>query len=294
MNKTMMGLGVMSLALATTGCSKLKDVLDGENDSYCESVCDWATACVDGYTTSMTSEEAYAACIAATEAEDKSCGGAEDELSVDDALLLNECTADQLAQDCAALTGEQDEIVKGTPPKATCMIAYGNGSDSLVAAAADLPNSVTELNDIQVYKTYNVARNAVLDSGAVVCERFEETMCGHMTDCLIEKGGIDVGEEIEQATTDACIESLFGGVTDSCISSGQWDSIIPIDYNPARYSAEQCMDGLDATAASGSSCDVFTGAPPAICAGAWATNPEQVESILSGAISFAGGYDVDL
>ena len=74
MNTKLLSLSVIGLSLATTGCKlkdKLTDALDGENDSYCETVCDWATACVDGYTTSMTQEEAYAACIEATEAEDR-------------------------------------------------------------------------------------------------------------------------------------------------------------------------------------------------------------------------------
>ena len=49
MNTKLLSLSVIGLSLATTGCKlkdKLTDALDGENDSYCETVCDWATACV--------------------------------------------------------------------------------------------------------------------------------------------------------------------------------------------------------------------------------------------------------
>jgi hypothetical protein len=291
MNTKLMGLAVTGLALASTGCKltdKLKDALDGENDSYCEAACDWAVACAaDG--SALSEDELMEACIAETEAQDPDCGGAEDALSIDQAVILNECTADQIAQDCAALTGEEDEIVKGTPPVATCMIAYGQGTDALVSAVSDLPGSVTELNDIQAYKTYNVARNAVLADGAEICERFEETMCGYMTECLVEKGGIDVGADIEQATTDACIESVFGNITDSCISEGRYDSVIPVDYNPARWGAEECMDDWDETAASSSACDIFTSVPSAKCALAF-TSTDQVETVFNGIISFAGDY----
>lgn len=295
MKATTTGLWVVGIALASTGCKvvdKLKDAADGENDSYCEAVCDWASACADG-NTDITVDEAYARCIEATEAQDPKCGGAEDGLSLDEAAILNECTADVRAMDCTSLTGSENKIMTGTPPVATCLVAYGNGSDAVVDAVSGLPESAVQLNDVQAYVTYNVARNAVLESGSEVCERFEETVCGYMTDCLIEKGGIDVGEEIEQTTTDACIDRMFGGLTDECITSGRYDSFLPIDYNLARYSAMECMDGWDDTAASGSACDVFTSTPPAVCAGAF-TTADQVETLLSVAVSFAGDYDVEL
>jgi hypothetical protein len=290
MNNKLLGLSVLGLSLATTGCKlkdKLADALDGENDSYCETVCDWATACVDGYTTSMTQDEAYAACIEATEADDAGCGGAEDNLSIDDALLLNECNTAQLAEDCAALTGSETDIVKGTPPELKCMVGYGQGSDAVIAAVTDLPASITELNEVQVYKTFNNARNAVLDSGAAVCERWEETICGYTTECIADKTGVDIDQEYMDTTTQACIDAVFGNITDECISSGQWDSIIPIDYNPARYSAEECMDKLDEDAAANGACDIFTSVPPAICAGAYLADPSQVETIFSLVIDFS-------
>ncbi len=292
MNNKLLGLGVLGLSLATTGCKltdKLTDALDGENDSYCETVCDWATACVDGTTTSMTQDEAYAACIEATEAEDNTCGGAEDGLSVDDALILNECNADQAVQDCTALTGTEAEIVKATPPGLTCMVAYGQGTQAVVDAAVNLPDTeaLAQLNDIQVYQTFNNARNAVLDSGAAVCERWEETICGYATECIADKTGADLDQEYVDTTTQACIDFVFGNITDECISSGQWDSIIPIDYNPARYSAEECMDKIDEDVAAGGACDLFTSVPPAICAGAYLTDPAQVEAIFTLVIDFS-------
>lgn len=291
MNTKLLSLSVIGLSLATTGCKlkdKLTDALDGENDSYCETVCDWATACVDGYTTSMTQEEAYAACIEATEAEDPGCGGAEDNLSVDEALLLNECNADQLEASCNALTGSEVEIVKGTPPVATCMLAYGQGTQAVVDAAVNLPDAtaLANLNDIQPYKTYNAARNAVIDAGAAVCERWEETICGYATECAAEKTGVDLDQDYIDTTTAACIDYVFGNITDECISSGQWDTIIPLDYNPARYSAEECMDSIDEEVAADGACSLFTSVPPAICAGAYLTDPQQVETIFTLVVDF--------
>lgn len=292
MRNTSLGL-VIGLALTTTGCKlvdKIKDAADGENESYCEAVCEWAVSCVDGET-DITADEAMARCLEATEASDPDCGGAEDGIAIEDAALLNECTAAQKAQDCSALTGNEAAIMSGAPPVATCMIGYGGGADSVTGAVGDLPASATELTDVQVYVTYNEARNAVLETGSEVCERFEETVCDYAVDCLEDKGGIDVGDEIRQTAYDQCVERLFGSLTDDCITNGRYDSFLPVDYNVARYSAEECMDGFDETAAADGACAVFSSTPDAICAGAFST-PEQVETLFNGAISFLGDYDV--
>ena len=46
------------------------------------------------------------------------------------------------------------------------------------------------------------------------------------------------------------------------------------------------MDGIDEGVASGGACDLFTSLPPAICAGAYLTDPQQVESIFTLVIEF--------
>ena len=153
---------------------------------------------------------------------------------------------------------------------------------------AYLPDAALALlNDIQVYETYNVARNAVLESGAMTCERWEQTICGYATDCIAEKTGANLDQEYVETTTDACVNTVFADITDECISRGQWDTLLPSDYNPARFAAEACMAELDEDVASDGTCALFTSAPPAICAGAYLTDPSQVETIFSRVIDFA-------
>ena len=291
-----MGLALAGVTLLASGCKlvdKIKDAADGENDSYCEAVCDWAVDCADG-SSDLTADEMMSRCIEQTEEFFvDGCGGAEDGIPIEDAALLNECTADQRAQDCDALIGSEAQIMGGHPPALTCIAGYGAGSDAIVDAIGDLPASAVELADIEVYSTYNVARNAVMETGSEVCERFEESMCGYMYDCLEDKAGTGVDASTKDTIIDECVERVFGGITDSCISSGRYDSFLPIDYNIARYSAMECMDDWDATAASEGACAVFTTTPAAICAGAF-TTPEQVTQVVEAAVSFALDFDVSL
>jgi len=290
-----MGLALAGVTLLASGCKlvdKIKDAADGENESYCEAVCDWAVACADG-TSDLTADEMMARCIEETEAADPGCGGAEDGIALEDAALLNECTADQKAQSCDGLIGSEAQVMGAHPPALTCIAGYGGGSDAIVSALSNLPDGAVELMDVQVYMTYNVARNAVMETGSEVCERFEESMCGYMYDCLEDKAGTGVDASTQDTIIDACVDRVFGGITDTCISSGRYDSFLPIDYNLARYSAMECMDDWDATASSGSACDIFTSTPAAVCAGAFST-PEQATQVIEAAVTFAVDYDVNL
>jgi hypothetical protein len=290
-----MGLALAGITLLASGCKlvdKVKDAVDGENDSYCEAVCDWAVSCADG-SSDLNADEMMSRCIEQTEAADPGCGGAEDGLAIEDAALLNECTSAQRAQDCDALTGSETQIMGGHPPALVCIAGYGGGTDAIVGAIDDLPSSAVELVDVQVYSTYNVARNAVMETGSEVCERFEESMCGYMYDCLEDKAGTGVDASTQDTIIDECVDRVFGGITDRCISSGQYDSFLPIDYNLARYSAMECMDDWDETASSDGACAVFTSTPAAICAGAF-TTPEQVTQVVEAAVTFALDFDVSL
>ncbi len=280
-------------AVSAPGCKlvdKVKDAVDGENESYCEAVCAWAVDCADGQS-DLTADEMMARCIEATEGADPNCGGAEDGLPIDDAAILNECTADVAEMDCSALTGSESEIMGGHPPVATCMIGYGGGADEVAGAVTSLPAGAADLMDLQVYSTYNAARNAVMETGSEVCYRFEDTICNYVVECLLDKGGVGIDASTQQTVVDECKDRIMGSTTDSCISGGRYDSMLPIDYNLARYSAMECMDGMDETAASDGACAVFTSLPPTICAGAF-SSPEQVEAVWNGVISFAGDYDV--
>ena len=200
--------------------------------SYCEVVCDWATACVDGTASSIPQDELYAACLAATEAVDPGCSGAEDTLAAVEVLLLSECNADQIEQDCSAFTGSETDLVKATPPVATCMIGYGGGTQEAVDAMAYLPDAgaLALLNDIQVYETYNVARNAVLESGAMTCERWEQTICGYATDCIAEKR-CEPRSGVRRDYHRRLCKYRVRRQPDECISRGQW-TFSPSDYNP--------------------------------------------------------------
>ncbi len=284
------GLLVVSLASTLGGCG-LADKFKVDQ-SYCEAVCDWAVACVDGES-SLTAEEAMERCIAATEAEDPQCGGAEEDLDKDDVLLLNTCIDKQKEQSCDALTGSEQAVMTGTPPVAQCLVAYGGGSDAIVDVATSLPDAsaVVELQDIQVYNTYNNARNAVLETGAEVCIRFEETFCNYAIDCM-ESKTTDFGD-IRDEVYGKCLDTVMGNITDSCIEGERYDSILPVDYNLARYSAEECMDSWDDQAASEGACSLFTSTPPTICAGAF-SSAEQVETVITGVVSLAGDYDISL
>ena len=123
-----MGLALAGVTLLASGCKlvdKIKDAADGENDSYCEAVCDWAVDCADG-SSDLTADEMMSRCIEQTEEFFvDGCGGAEDGIPIEDAALLNECTADQREQDCDALIGNEAQIMGGHPPALTCIAGYG-------------------------------------------------------------------------------------------------------------------------------------------------------------------------
>lgn len=295
MKLTTTGIGVLAIAMSSVGCKaidKLKDAADGENTSYCEAVCDWAVTCADG-NSDLTVAEMKDRCIEATEASDKGCGGAEDNLSLDDSILLNECTADIAEMDCNGLVGTKAQVTGAHPPALTCIAGYGGGSDAIVGALASLPDSAVELADVQTYQTYNAARNAVLESGSEVCLRFEDTICNNLVDCMIDKGGVGVDNDTRGTVVDACLDTVMKNQTQDCIDGERYDSVLPVDYNVARYSAMECMDGWDETVAAEGSCAIFTSAPDAICSGAF-SSAEQVEQIWTGLFTFAGDYDVNL
>jgi hypothetical protein len=282
-----LGLGiVLSSAMGCKLIDKLKSA--GEGPSYCESLCDWAVTCVEEEGKSdISSEEMQERCLTDTRAVDSACKAAESEsLDIDDALILQECTDRVTTMECNGLVGSEAEVRAGMPPVLTCVIAYGGGADGLIDAFSGLPETVVELVDVGAYKTYNAARNAVLENGSEVCIRFEETLCGNVVECMVntaEGAGASVTDEQQTTAVDECLDRVMGGLTDSCIDSGRYDSTLPLDINVGRYSAMECMDDWDETAAADGACAVFTSLPSAWCVGAFsdAEDATQMFSLVA-------------
>jgi hypothetical protein len=281
MNTPLKSLGFISFSIllsSATGCKlvdKLTDALEGGGPSYCESLCDWAVTCVEEEGNSdIGKDEMMSRCLDNTRESDGACADAESKsLSVDDNLILNECTGQVADMSCNGLVGDESQVRGGHPPVLTCMVAYGGGAEELVGIVADLPESTVELVDVKPYKTYNAARNAVLENGSEVCERFEDTLCGNVVECMVDKaaeiGGAEVTDEQQTTAVDACLDYVMDGLTSECIATERYDSTLPLDINVGRYSAMECMDEWDETAAADGACEIFTSVPSAWCLGAF-------------------------
>ena len=155
-----------------TGCDKLLAALEGgPQTSYCESLCDWAVACADGES-SLTTEEMASRCEEQTNATDSDCVEAEKgNLGPDEILILNECTDAVSEMECDQLTS-----AAGTPPLVTCVAGYGGVSDASSLDFSD-PASIA---DVGAYATFNAARNAVLSTGAEMCDDITQALLKHV------------------------------------------------------------------------------------------------------------------
>ena len=220
-------LGVAMAAFS--GCDAVKDLTDGISDalsgepqtSYCESLCDWAVKCADGVS-ELDVEEMEARCDEATHAADTQCVDAEEGgLDIPDALMLSECTDGVGDMSCDGLTGDEEAVLTGLPP-VSCA-GYG---------ASDPEGLVT---------TYNAARNAVMQTGAELCDSVVDEICGAMVECLI--GDHDIAEAEEFLLTQ-CTETAFGGFNGRCKDSGLYDQTLPLDVNPNRWAVNRCIDGF--------------------------------------------------
>jgi hypothetical protein len=299
MNTPLKSLGFISFSIllsSATGCKlvdKLTDALEGGGPSYCESLCDWAVTCVEEEGNSdIGKDEMMSRCLDNTRESDGACADAESKsLSVDDNLILNECTGQVADMSCNGLVGDESQVRGGHPPVLTCMVAYGGGAEELVGIVANLPESTVELVDVKPYKTYNAARNAVLENGSEVCLRFEDTLCDNVVECLVDTSGAGVTDEQRNTAVDGCLDYVMDGLTEECIDSGRYDSTLPLDINVGRFSAMECMDEWDETAAAEGACAIFTSVPSVWCAGAFSDAEDAVQMftlVAEFTASFAG------
>ena len=272
MNK-MLNLSMFLALLA--GCDAIGDLKDGISDalddgpktSYCESLCEWATECADGVS-ELSAEEMADRCQTATNDADANCASAESGgLSIDEALLLSECTDAVSDMSCDGLTGDEESVLTGLPP-VTCA-GYG---------ASDPEGLVN---------TYNAARNAVMQTGAELCDSVVDELCGSMVECLI--GDHDI-TEAEDFLMDQCAETAFGSFRSQCKENGLYDQTLPLDVNPNRWAVNRCIDGFDEADA----CNPVSW--PAECAGAFTPiDGEDLSGLVTGAATdFLTGFLGDL
>ena len=258
---TPLAAGLMVTALV--GCDAVKDLRDnledalddGPKTSYCQSLCDWAVSCADGVS-ELSKEDMIERCDEATHEADSACADAEaGGMSIDDALLLSECTDGVDDMDCDGLTGDEEAVLTGLPPL-NCA-GYG---------ASDPEGLVT---------TYNAARNAVMQTGAELCDSVVDEMCGSMVDCLMGDHSIS---EAEDFLMEQCTDTAFGAFNRQCKETGLYDQTLPLDVNPNRWAVERCVDGFE----DADACNPATW--PAECAGAFTPiDGEDLSGLVTGA-----------
>ena len=268
-----------------SGCdaiNKLKDALDGGPQiSYCEAVCDWTVSCADeDGSSSLSADEMMTACLDATHDSDAACDDAESgDLSVDKSLILTECTNAVDAMDCSGLTGSASDVGSGRPPEVMCIAGYG-GVDDVTGLDFSDP---TSLADVGAYETYNEARNAVMKTGAEMCDDVAQSICDALVGCASSTTDME-GSEAEELLMEQC-NSAFDGFVSSCKDKGLYDQSLPIDMNLTRWAADDCVEGF----AEADACDVT--AWPLECAAAFVSidgSDDLMELVLSSATEFLG------
>ncbi len=284
MPKTMFRSSVLTgvVLAGGTGCSAIEKLVDalegGPQVSYCESLCDWAVECAVEAESSISREEMEARCEEATNAADADCARAEaGDLNPDEILILNECTADVDEMTCDGLSG-----IEGRPPELSCIVAYGGLSD---ASSIDWTDP-TAIADVKAYATYNAARNAVLVTGGELCDEITEELCSSLVSCSPDYDS-EASDDLQELAMDSCMDAL-SGFNSGCKSKGLYDQDLPIDYNPARGWAQDCVDAL---AVSDSLCEPSSWTDIASCAGAFINPLDDVDmtaEILSAVTSYIG------
>lgn len=251
----MSGLAFVALASGLIGCGGKGSA----DQSYCQSVCDWAVECAAG---SRTVDEAALmdACLSATANASGSCAEYDDgEMSKADELILADCNADiatkQSEADCDAFTGSIAESEIAQPP-ATC-----NGLDGAQEA-------------------FDAAQSSVQEGSAEMCVRVAETFCGKMSECIDVTPGFE-SDAVDSAPYDACMAALDGQVSD-CISD---DTYAADPANTQRLGAEECLADFDTV-----TCDeVLGGQMPAVCGAAFINPADYADTIFNIAQTYATG-----
>ena len=225
--------------VGATGCDKLLEALaGGPQTSYCESLCDWAVTCsLEAGDNSLTEDEMASRCEEQTNAADSECAEAEKgNLGPDEILILNECTDAVKEMECDQLSS-----AAGTPPLLTCVAGYGGVKDATDLDFSD-PASVA---DVGAYATFNAARNAVLSTGAEMCDDITQQLCTSFVACSPDYDS-DAADELKEDAMNSCLDSL-STFNDRCKSDGLYDQDLPIDFNPTRYAANSCLETLESS-----------------------------------------------
>ena len=223
------------------GADEGDSIGSGPQTSYCEAVCDWVVDCAEA-SRAQSAADMMDECLAVTRASDTDCDAAEGgELSIDQSLILTECTDDLSEMSCDGLTGSEFEVAAGRPPVVSCIAAYGGVGDVSSLNFSD-PATVA---DIGVVATYNAARNSGLKTGEELCEHVTESLCEALSGC---GPGSDT---IEEVFLDGCRSGL-DAFESQCKANGLYDQTLPLDLNPTRWVADDCVSGLQEADA----CDV--------------------------------------
>ncbi|MFT4626360.1 MAG: hypothetical protein ACI8PZ_005037 [Myxococcota bacterium] len=265
---------VALVAMMFSGCKaldKATDALDGgPQTSYCTGVCDWALHCHE-QDRDLDADAVYQDCLDATYAADSDCGVADskDGLPPEDSLAVSECTdaidAKITANECGAFTGDEVAQKSGTAPQPACA---GVGVDGQA--------------------TFDAGREATLEGGEEMCDRFSTTWCERVSSCLL--GDFELPQEAIDAVgtpQDICEARMEGVFTNSCRSNGLYDPPASLtDVNTARIAATSCI----ASVADVSCDDMFSGSLPPVCGAAF-SGPDQLADfgigLLGSACEFA-------
>jgi hypothetical protein len=249
----MSGFAFVALASGLAGCGGKGSA----DQSYCQSLCDWAVECA---ASGRTVDEAalMESCLSTTSAASGSCAAYDDgSMSKADELILADCNADiatkQSEADCGAFSGTIAESELAQPP-ATC-----NGLDGAQDA-------------------FSAAQQSVQEGSAEMCVRVADTFCGKMAECIDSTTGFD-SSAVDSLPYDACMAALDGQVSD-CIAD---DDYAADPTNTQRAAADECLASFgDVT------CDeVLGGQMPAVCAGAFIDPTDYADTIFNIAQSYA-------
>jgi hypothetical protein len=229
------------------------------DQSYCQSLCDWAVECAAAER-DIDADALLTECIAATSAASGSCAEFDDgEMSKADELILADCNSDigakQTDGECGGFSGSVAEAEVAQPP-ATC-----NGLDGAQDA-------------------FDAAQSVVQEGSEEMCERVAESFCTKMASCIDESTGFD-SSTIDDAPYDACMSALDGRVSE-CVTN---DTYAADPANTQRIGAEECLADFEEV-----TCDeVLGGNMPPVCAAAFVNPADYSSEIFTIAQQYATG-----
>lgn len=222
--------------------------------STCEAMCDWAVTCAS-VERAVDTEALRTECLAATAATDAGCANAEaGKLDPATRKALDTCTnaiAERAAAtECDGFIGSIDALKTATAP----------------------PECVATGPDIQA--TFTAAQASVAESSDALCDRFTETFCVRIDECLIADLGTIPQVVVDELGTPValCVERL-AFQTEGCKSDVLYQPEESLsDVNTARQAARECLASLAELA-----CDpLLQGEVPNLCAGAFASTDDTL------------------